>query len=70
MKSATQKAKEMYQGAFVYFSYDAHFRSKAFCMNVCNKILSYKNKDESFYNFYHEVKKQVLILNNQKCKKN
>jgi len=64
-----QKAKELYQSIEVCFSYDKHFRAKVFCINVCNTILSYKNKDESFYNFYKEVKKEVIKLNhNKSCK--
>ena len=66
-----QKAKEMYQSIIVCFFYDAEFRAKTFCINVCNKILSYKGRRNEFYDYYNEVKKELIKLNfKSPCNKN
>ena len=62
MKTPKAKAKEMYQSIKVCFSYDEHQRAKTYCINVCNEILSYKGRRESFYEYYREVKNECLKL--------
>lgn len=62
MKTPKAKAKEMYQSIKVCFSYDEHNRARTYCINVCNEILSYEGRRESFYEYYREVKKECLKM--------